>query len=112
MRRFIAVAFVVAAACAPALHAQSPLDPSVLTNRRMGFVNDPSAVAWNPALLGLRTQSDFLAAVPQLDGRVHKLAVRVKKPAAFSRSASTSSKCAGSSYAPGPVLHPPHLPRM
>ncbi len=28
----------------------------------MGFVDDPSAVGWNPALLGLRSQTDFLVA--------------------------------------------------
>lgn len=43
--------------------AQSSVLPSILTNRRMGFPGDASAVAWNPALLGVRSgENEFLAA--------------------------------------------------
>jgi outer membrane protein OmpA-like peptidoglycan-associated protein len=47
------------------LNAQvNPLTPDMLTNRQMGYLNDASAVQWNPALLGVRSSSDLLLSLP------------------------------------------------
>ncbi|MCU0424468.1 MAG: OmpA family protein [Candidatus Kapabacteria bacterium] len=46
-------------------HAQNRLfAPENLSNRRLGFLTDASAVGWNPALLGMRNGSELLVAAP------------------------------------------------
>jgi outer membrane protein OmpA-like peptidoglycan-associated protein len=60
MHRSIAVVLAFLVLSTTELFAQSPLLPSIFTNRRMGFVGDASAVGWNPALMGLRTKTDIL----------------------------------------------------
>jgi hypothetical protein len=45
--------------------AQSRLfSPENLSNRRLGFLTDASAVGWNPAMLGIRSGSELLVAAP------------------------------------------------
>jgi len=41
-------------------HAQSIFNPDELTNRKLGLLNDASAVGWNPALLGVNNNFDLL----------------------------------------------------
>ncbi len=44
--------------------AQVQFQPPTFTNRRLGFINDASATAWNPALLGLNSGGyDILGAL-------------------------------------------------
>lgn len=66
LRRAALLAAVVAlgfASCVAPLAAQPAISPEIFSNRRLGHLNDASAVGWNPALLGLRSgETDLLAA--------------------------------------------------
>jgi outer membrane protein OmpA-like peptidoglycan-associated protein len=47
------------------LSAQTlPLPAEQATNRRLGYLSDASAVGWNPAMLGVRSSLELMAAVP------------------------------------------------
>jgi outer membrane protein OmpA-like peptidoglycan-associated protein len=46
------------------LAAQTLFQPNEFTNRRLGFSNDASAVGWNPAVLGMSDDTDFLFGLP------------------------------------------------
>jgi outer membrane protein OmpA-like peptidoglycan-associated protein len=51
-----------------ALAQTLPLVPEQMTNRRLGYLNDATAVGWNPAALGTRQSLELMASVPLTQG--------------------------------------------
>lgn len=56
---YLCVAMVVVLSSSFA-QAQQIFNPGDLTNRRLGLLNDASAVGWNPALLGIKDKFDMV----------------------------------------------------
>ncbi len=58
-------AFFLSMLLPPFLPAQTRLfAPESVTNRRLGYLGDASAVGWNPAMLGMRSSLELLLSAP------------------------------------------------
>ncbi len=67
LRRVILLSAVVFAASTALIYAQLPIRPGELTNRRLDYLGDASAVGWNPAMLGSNSVTELLLATTVRD---------------------------------------------
>lgn len=61
---FLALPLSLFSQTTPAPATGQLFDPAAMTNRRLGFFGDATAVGWNPSLLGTRRTLDLVAVAP------------------------------------------------